>query len=104
MAKPKSSLPSYYDGKVLNRKRELEFLAEQASSRRGLELDFGVNTLMGKIEEYEMLAARAPDDAELAELAESGKALLNPLLARQRSHGHGAKAATLAESDDPSAE
>ena len=89
MAKPKTNLPSYYDGQVLNRKRELTFRTDQALGLRGLDLDLAVNHVMNMIEEYELSSTRAPADTELAELSEYGRGLIGPLLARQRAHGSG---------------
>ena len=99
MAKSKKSMPSYYDGNVLNRLRELEFLAERALSLRGQDLDLAVNGLMSKVEEYELSAARSPDDHDLRALAEQGHAVLKPLLARLAAYKGGT--ASAAVSGDP---
>ena len=91
MAKLKTKLPAYYDGAVLNRERELEFHATQALTLRGQAFDLAVNRLMSMAEEYELSARRSPDDRELCQLAERGKELLLPLLAKLSSHNSGSK-------------
>jgi len=51
MAKANLKLPSYYDGNVLNRRRELEFHAAQALPLNGQAFDIAVNHLMNMTEE-----------------------------------------------------